>query len=126
MAYKTSLDIGRADLPVTHPIRLGLALNFSVFYYEILGAPDLACKIAREAFDDALKDLDKLPEENYKDSTLIMQLLRDNLSLWTAEHGEGEEGNTAVLFLMMPVWEWSVQLAQSVWSTLLVVETSRV
>ena len=32
------------------------------------------------AFDDAITDLDSLSEESYKDATLIMQLLRDNLT----------------------------------------------
>lgn len=68
----------------THPIRLGLALNFSVFYYEILNSPDRACHLAKQAFDDAVAELDKLSEDSYRDSTLIMQLLRDNLTLWTS------------------------------------------
>lgn len=72
-------------LNATHPIRLGLALNFSVFYYEILNAPDQACKLAKSAFDMAVAELDNLSEESYKDSTLIMQLLRDNLTLWTSD-----------------------------------------
>lgn len=53
-------------------MRLGLALNFSVFYYEIMQAPEKACKMAREAFDDAIANLDFVPDEYYKDSTLIM------------------------------------------------------
>ncbi|KAF9570050.1 14-3-3 protein [Mortierella alpina] len=84
-AYKAASDVAITELPPTHPIRLGLALNFSVFYYEILNSPDRACHLAKQAFDDAIAELDTLSEESYKDSTLIMQLLRDNLTLWTSD-----------------------------------------
>ena len=84
-AYKAASDVAVTELPPTHPIRLGLALNFSVFYYEILNSPDRACHLAKQAFDDAIAELDTLSEESYKDSTLIMQLLRDNLTLWTSD-----------------------------------------
>jgi len=63
-----------------------LALNFSVFHYEILEDKDQACQMAKESFDNAIAELDNVGEENYKDSTLIMQLLRDNLTLWTSEN----------------------------------------
>ncbi|MEQ2196746.1 hypothetical protein XENOCAPTIV_011375 [Xenoophorus captivus] len=92
VAYKTATDLAMLELPPTHPIRLGLALNFSVFYYEILNSPDRACRLAKAAFDDAIAELDTLSEESYKDSTLIMQLLRDNLTLWTSDmQGEGKK-----------------------------------
>nr|UTK45872.1 14-3-3 protein epsilon-like protein [Crepidula fornicata] len=92
VAYKAASDIAMIELAPTHPIRLGLALNFSVFYYEILNSPDRACRLAKAAFDDAIAELDTLSEESYKDSTLIMQLLRDNLTLWTSDmQGEGGE-----------------------------------
>ncbi|RDA93474.1 hypothetical protein CP533_2645 [Ophiocordyceps camponoti-saundersi (nom. inval.)] len=115
-AYKAATEVAQTELPPTHPIRLGLALNFSVFYYEILNAPDQACHLAKQAFDDAIAgmlavdvssltvsdnstatELDTLSEESYKDSTLIMQLLRDNLTLWTsseAEAGAAAAGQT--------------------------------
>ena len=49
-----------------------------------------------QAFDDAIAELDTLNEDSYKDSTLIMQLLRDNLTLWTSDAaGENEEGGEA-------------------------------
>merc|ERR1719192_662137 len=95
-AYQAASAVANKDLPPTHPIRLGLALNFSVFYYEILNSPDRACHIAKQAFDDAIAELDTLSEESYKDSTLIMQLLRDNLTLWTSNTaGDGEDGGEA-------------------------------
>eukprot|EP01104_Vermistella_antarctica_P010106 TRINITY_DN266_c0_g1_i1.p1 TRINITY_DN266_c0_g1~~TRINITY_DN266_c0_g1_i1.p1 ORF type:complete len:285 (+),score=114.86 TRINITY_DN266_c0_g1_i1:46-855(+) len=92
IAYKSASDIAITELPPTHPIRLGLALNFSVFYYEILNSPDRACHLAKQAFDDAIAELDTLSEDSYKDSTLIMQLLRDNLTLWTSDmQGDGDD-----------------------------------
>jgi 14-3-3 protein epsilon len=93
-AYQAASGIASSDLPPTHPIRLGLALNFSVFYYEILNSPDRACHIAKQAFDDAIAELDTLNEESYKDSTLIMQLLRDNLTLWTSDQAGDNEPAT--------------------------------
>jgi len=91
IAYKSSSEIAATDLPPTHPIRLGLALNFSVFYYEILNSADRACQLAKQAFDDAIAELDTLSEDSYKDSTLIMQLLRDNLTLWTSDMQQDSE-----------------------------------
>ncbi|XP_052196926.1 14-3-3-like protein D [Diospyros lotus] len=88
LSYKAAQDIALADLPPTHPIRLGLALNYSVFYYEILNASEKACGMAKQAFEEAIAELDTLGEESYKDSTLIMQLLRDNLTLWTSDMQE--------------------------------------
>eukprot|EP00164_Ancoracysta_twista_P000254 GFYU01000359.1.p1 GENE.GFYU01000359.1~~GFYU01000359.1.p1 ORF type:complete len:263 (+),score=78.20 GFYU01000359.1:56-790(+) len=92
-AYTAADEVAKQQLAPTHPIRLGLALNFSVFYYEILNSPDRACHLAKQAFDDAIAELDTLSEESYKDSTLIMQLLRDNLTLWTSDaEPKGEDG----------------------------------
>lgn len=91
VAYEEATKIAVAELLPTHPIRLGLALNFSVFYYEILNQPAEACQMARQAFDDAISELDNVSEESYRDSTLIMQLLRDNLTLWTTDVSQSEE-----------------------------------
>jgi 14-3-3 protein epsilon len=88
--YKQALQIAEGALPPTNPIRLGLALNYSVCFYEILKDKKRACELAKSAFDQAISKLDKLEETQYKDSTLIMQLLRDNLTLWTSDNTESD------------------------------------
>ncbi|KAL2611850.1 hypothetical protein R1flu_023542 [Riccia fluitans] len=90
-AYKTGQDIAFKELAPTNPIRLGLALNFSVFYNEIMNSPGKSCGLARQAFHEAIAELDTVGEDSYKDSTLIMQLLRDNLTLWTENGGVADE-----------------------------------
>ena len=57
-----------------------------------MNSPDRACHLAKQAFDDAIAELDSLSEDSYRDSTLIMQLLRDNLTLWTSSDGAEAEG----------------------------------
>lgn len=93
-AYKQAFEISEKSLKSTNPIRLGLALNYSVFHYEIRSEPTEACQLAKKAFDNAIAELDSLPEDSYKDSTLIMQLLRDNLTLWTADQQDQEQEQT--------------------------------
>ncbi|XP_033100661.1 14-3-3 protein beta/alpha-A-like [Anneissia japonica] len=92
IAYVSASEAS-SKMDSTHPIRLGLALNFSVFYYEILNDPEEACKLAKKAFDTAISELDLVQGDGFKDSTLIMQLLRDNLTLWTSDNLEGGEGD---------------------------------
>merc|ERR1712099_73463 len=89
--YKEAFELSEKVLEPTHPIRLGLALNYSVCFYEILKDKKKACQLAKDAFDEAISKLDKLEEVDYKDSTLIMQLLRDNLTLWTSTDEEGDD-----------------------------------
>lgn len=92
-AYQTAMEAANQDLKTTHPIRLGLALNYSVFYYEVLNDPSKACNLAKQAFDDAIADIEHIEEDQYKDATTIMQLIRDNLTLWTSEMQDDAEGD---------------------------------
>ena len=96
MAYKTASDRAMIELPPTHPVRLGLMLNFSVFYYEIMKSPERSCRLAKQAFDDAIAELDTLSEESYRDSTIIMQLLRDNLNLWQSESSQTRQSTNEI------------------------------
>jgi len=89
-AYNEATTVS-LDLLPTNPIRLGLALNFSVFYYEIMNSPENAIQLAKKAFDEAIEQLESLTDDTYKDSTLIMQLLRDNITLWTSNADEEDK-----------------------------------
>merc|ERR1712232_1091622 len=89
-AYRSASDVALAELQPTDAIRLGLALNFSVFYYEVYSSPEKACALAKASFDDAMAVIDGLDEQTYQDSAQIMQLLRDNLTLWTADIAQGD------------------------------------
>ena len=79
-AYEKASAIAESELPTAHPIRLALALNFSVFCYEILKSPRKALETAETALNRAADDLG-----NYQDSAFISKLIRNNLSLWNAE-----------------------------------------
>ncbi|CAH1271197.1 YWHAZ [Branchiostoma lanceolatum] len=92
-SYEKAYDKATTELAPAHPVRLGVALSFSVFHYEIRNDGKEACRVAKEAFDAALELIDGLKDEAYKDSSLIMQLLRDNLTVWTSE--EEDQGESA-------------------------------
>lgn len=82
ICYRDASDLVITHLDPAHPLRLGIALNFSVFYYDVLHSLDRASQIARQAFDDAMTALNGLNEDHFKESALLMQLIRDNLTLW--------------------------------------------
>ena len=89
--YKEAYELSNKEMPITNSTRLGLDLNFSVFYYEIKGLKEEACNVAKNAFDEAMKSLDDLEKSRAKDTLLIIQLLKENLILWTNEmNGEDE------------------------------------
>lgn len=89
--YKEAYELSNKEMPITNSTRLGLDLNFSVFYYEIKGLKEEACTIAKNAFDEAMKSLDDLEKSKAKDTLLIIQLLKENLILWTNEMNGEEE-----------------------------------
>ena len=89
--YKEAYDIANKDIPISSSTRLGLTLNYSVFFYEIKGLKEEACKIAKNAFDEAMEVLDDLEKSKPKDTILIIQLLKENLILWSNEMNDEEE-----------------------------------
>lgn len=80
------------ELPACNPISLGLALNYSVFNYEVLKDHAKACELADTALQNALEKIDELEEDDFRDAKSIIELLKENLTLWKEE----EEGNNDV------------------------------
>ena len=87
-AYKEA-STSTGELQACNPIKLGLALNFSVFYYEVMQDNKQACKLAEEALQDAMAKIDEVDEETFRDAKSIIELLKENLTLWKEEEGEG-------------------------------------
>ena len=92
-ALKAYTDANQITLPPCNPIKLGLALNFSVFHYEVLKNHKAACELADQALQNALDKIDELEEDDFRDAKSIIELLKENLTLWKEEEegGEGQE-----------------------------------
>ncbi|KAL3288853.1 hypothetical protein HHI36_003300 [Cryptolaemus montrouzieri] len=86
--YQEASDMARLHLSTTNTVRLNLALNFSVLYYDILNSSRSACLIAKQAFDEAILDIESIHEDSIEITTKIMKSLTDNLSLWDGGHEE--------------------------------------
>jgi 14-3-3 protein epsilon len=84
--YKEADTAGK-DLPACNPIKLGLALNFSVFYYEVMQDSKQACQLAETALQEAMAKIDDVDEETFRDAKSIIELLKENLTLWKEEEG---------------------------------------
>ena len=85
--YKQA-DAAGKELPACNPIKLGLALNFSVFYYEVMQDNKQACALAETALSDAMNKIDDVDEETFRDAKSIIELLKENLTLWKEEEGD--------------------------------------
>ena len=79
------------DLPACNPIKLGLALNYSVFNYEVLKDHTKACELADNALQEALDKIDELEEDDFRDAKSIIELLKENLTLWKEEENDGQQ-----------------------------------
>merc|ERR1712183_7683 len=84
-ALKAYNDANQITLPPCNPIKLGLALNFSVFHYEVMKNHKAACDLADQALQDALDKIDELEEDDFRDAKSIIELLKENLTLWREE-----------------------------------------
>ena len=83
--YKEAYDMSLKDINIYNSVRLGLALNYSVFLYEIMDSKNEAYDIAQKAYDDAMKVVDDVEKDRTSDNLLLIQLLKENLNLWNNE-----------------------------------------
>jgi 14-3-3 protein epsilon len=88
-SYNEATEIAK-NLKVLNPIALGLALNFSVFHYEVMNDHEKAIQIASEALNEANKELPNIDEdaEENRDTVSIVNLLKENLDMWKSEDEE--------------------------------------
>ena len=93
-ALQAYSDADGIELKACNPIKLGLALNFSVFYYEVMKDHTKAVQIADAALAAALDTIDELEEDEFRDAKSIIELLKENLTLWKEE--EENEGEAAI------------------------------
>ncbi|CCM04046.1 uncharacterized protein FIBRA_06205 [Fibroporia radiculosa] len=86
-AYKFAYKHALVTLDPTHPTRLGLALNFAVYYHDICHSPERACFLAKHALDDAVAAASdsSYAVQSLEDSLMILQLLKDDIILWSEE-----------------------------------------
>ena len=82
--YKMAVELSQ-NISWISPLKLGLYLNYSVFYYEIKKDVKKAIQIAKEAIKSAKKHSDKLKEEDDKDAEMSIQTMKENIIYWEEE-----------------------------------------
>lgn len=83
--YKEAYDLALKEISIYNSVRLGLALNYSVFEYEIMDNKNDAYNIAQKAYDEVMKVVDDLEKDRTSENLLLIQLLKENLNLWNNE-----------------------------------------
>ena len=87
--YEKATEVANTSLNACNPIRLGLALNFSVFHFEVMQNHAKACELGEKALSEALDKIDECDEETFRDAKSIIELLKENLSLWKEDEQDG-------------------------------------
>ena len=94
-AYREAMKMAEdKKLKVCDPLRLGVELNLSVFYYEIKNDTKEAISVAQKTYSKIEEQLQHLQkeEDEYNDAATIMQILYENLKIWTGELNDEQAG----------------------------------
>jgi len=83
--YKDAFDLAEIELPTYNEVRLGLVLNYSVFEYDIMDNKNEAYEMAQKAYNDTMKILDDVEKKRASDNLLLIQIIKENLNIWSNE-----------------------------------------
>ena len=89
--YKEAYDMANKELNLINNERIGLALNFALFYYEIKGNKKEGYNIAKNCFEETMKYFNDFEKFKAKDALMLIQLLKENLIFWSSEMNEDEQ-----------------------------------
>ena len=85
LSYEEAVTVLGSRTSPANPSRLSIELNKSVMLYEILSQDEKAVLLAKAVFDEGMKDLDNLGEEDMRESSILLKLMKDNITLWTTD-----------------------------------------
>ena len=89
--YKKAYEIADKKLPIINCNRVSVALNYAIFLYETKKDKKSGFDIAQNTFKESMKFIDDLEKPKYRDTLLIIQLLKENIIFWNSEMGDEEE-----------------------------------
>ncbi|CAG9760787.1 unnamed protein product [Ceutorhynchus assimilis] len=89
--YKKGYEmaVSSAKMPPTHPLRLAIALNWSTYYYSVLGNRKKAQLLAQRVLDDATLELHKVPKNVVQKTIDVMKIIWDNIVIWDKQANRG-------------------------------------
>ena len=109
-AYDHAEECALHHLPLTHPIRLGIALNYAIFQYDVLGDLDDGYATARTALDQVIAETTNGSGEVPVESAFILSLLRKNVSVWSERPGGWKLVDVYRCRLEAGCWEWDASV----------------
>ncbi|CAE7241751.1 BMH2 [Symbiodinium sp. KB8] len=96
-SYVTATGEAEKHLMVTHPVRLGVALNHAVFKHTVMKDPAAAAQIVKESLELAARSLEGMPEEAVRDAQPLVAIMQDNLRMWLDEDRIGVKAGSAAM-----------------------------
>jgi len=89
--YKKAYDMADKKLPIINCNRVSVALNYAIFLYEIKKDKKAGFEVAQNTFKESMKFVEDLEKPKFRDTLLIIQLLKENIIFWNSEMSDEEE-----------------------------------